>query len=81
MYYDNNRKEFNEIKLGQKSMEEHVHKFLELLRYVDYIKEEIIKIQSFLEILPQSYIDRIEFVYSTSLDESIKMAMHFYEQS
>lgn len=34
-YYDNKRKEFNELKLGKKSMEEHVHKFVDLLRYVD----------------------------------------------
>ena len=54
-YYDNNRKEFNELKLGQKSMERHVHKFLELLRYVDYIKDERVNIQSFLRNLPLNY--------------------------
>ena len=43
-YCNKKRKEFNELKLGQKSMEEHVHKFLGLLSYVDYIKHERIKI-------------------------------------
>ena len=27
------------MKLGKKSMEEHVHNFMELLRYMDYIRE------------------------------------------
>ena len=43
-------------------MEEDVHKFLELLWYVDYINEERVKIQSFLGGFPQSYMDIIEFV-------------------
>ena len=43
-YYDNKRKELHELKLGQKSMEKHVHKFLELPRYVDYIRDERVKI-------------------------------------
>ena len=54
-YYDNKRKEFNELKLVHNSMEEHVHKFLGLLSYVDYIKDERIKIQSFLGSLPQIF--------------------------
>ena len=37
-YYDNKMKYFNELKLGQKSMEEHIHKFLEMLRYVDVMQ-------------------------------------------
>ena len=38
-YYDYKRKEFHEFKLGQKTMDEHIHKFMELLIYVDYIKD------------------------------------------
>ena len=70
-YYDNKRKEFNELNLGQKSMEKHVHKFLDLLRHVDYIKYERIKIQIFLGSLPQNFRDRIEFVNPSTLNESI----------
>jgi hypothetical protein len=43
-YYDNKRKEFHELKLGHKSMEEHIQKFMELFRYVGYTKEERVKI-------------------------------------
>jgi len=43
-------------------MEEHVQKLMELLRYVDYIKEERVKIQSFMSGFPSSYKYTIEFV-------------------
>lgn len=42
-------------------MEDHVQKFTELLRYVDYIREERVKIQSFLGGLPFSYRARNKF--------------------
>ena len=43
-------------------MDEHIHKFLELLRYVHYIKNERVKIQIFLGSLPQNFGERIQFV-------------------
>ena len=79
-YYDNKKKEFNELKLGQKFMEEHVHKFLELLKYVDYIKDERVNIQSFLSSLPSNYRQWNEFVNPPTLDKAIRMEMHFYEK-
>ena len=54
-YYDDNIKEFYEPRLGQKTMEEYANKFLELLRYVTYIRDEKVKIQHFLSGFPQSY--------------------------
>ena len=54
-------KEFQELRLGQQTMEEYANKFLELFRYVRYIKDEKVKIQRFLSGLPQSYKDMIEF--------------------
>ena len=62
-------------------MEEHIHKFMELLRYVDYIKEERVNIQIFLGILPQTYKDRIDFVHLPILDEAIRIKMHCYEHT
>lgn len=61
-YYESKRKEFHELKLGHKFMEEHVNNFLELLDYMDYIKKERVKIQSFLRSLLISYKDQIKFV-------------------
>ena len=36
-YYNDNIKEFHELRLGQLTMEEYVNKFLDLLSYVMYI--------------------------------------------
>ena len=47
--------------LGQWTMEEYANNFLELLRYVQCIRDEKVKVQCFLNGLPQSYKDRIEF--------------------
>ena len=54
MSYDDKIKEFHELRLGQQTMEEYANKFLELLRYVRYIKDEKVKIHHFLSGLPQS---------------------------
>ena len=43
-YYDDKIKELHELKLGQNTMEEYANKFLELLRYLRYIKYEKVKI-------------------------------------
>ena len=61
-------------------MEEYANKFLELLRYVRYIKDEKVKIQHFLSGLPQSYKDMIASKPRT-LEEAIRKAKYSYEQS
>ena len=61
-------------------MDEHIHKFLELSRYVDYIKDERVKIQSFLGSPPQNFKERIKFVNPPDLDEAIKIDTYCYEQ-
>jgi hypothetical protein len=44
-YFDKKTKEFNELKLGQFTIEEYVIGFLKLLRYVTYIKSKKAKVQ------------------------------------
>jgi hypothetical protein len=44
-YYDENTKEFYELKLGQLTIDEYVNKFLELMRYMPYIKDEKVKME------------------------------------
>ena len=61
-------------------MEEYANKFLELLRYFRYIKDEKVKIQCFLSGLPQSYKDRIEFYEPRTLEEAIRKAKYCYEK-
>ena len=43
-YYDGKIKEFHELRLGQLTMENYANKFLELLRYVRYIRDDKVKI-------------------------------------
>ena len=62
-------------------MEEYANNFLELLRYVKYIKDEKVKIQRLLSELPQSYKDIIEFYEPRTLEEAIRKAKYCYEQS
>ena len=61
-------------------MEEYANKFLELLGYVRYIKDEKVKIQRFLSGLPQYYKDIIEFYEPRTLEEVIRKAKYFYEK-
>jgi hypothetical protein len=44
-YFDGNTKELYELKLGQLTINEYINKFLELIRYVPYIKDEKVKMQ------------------------------------
>ena len=62
-------------------MEEYANKFLKLLRYVKYIKDEKVKIQRFLSGLPQSYEDKIDFYEPRTLEEAIKKAKYCYDQN
>jgi hypothetical protein len=38
-------KELHELRLGKLTIDEYANKFLELLRYVPYIKDEKVKVQ------------------------------------
>jgi hypothetical protein len=51
-YYDKKMKEFFELKLGSMSIDEYERRFLELLKYVPFIKDETVKIQRYLSGLP-----------------------------
>jgi hypothetical protein len=51
-----------------------INKFLELLRFVPYIKEDKVKIHQFLSCLPQSYKDRIEFDNPKTLSKVFRKA-------
>ena len=69
------------MRLGQQTMDEYANKFLELLRYVQYIRDEKVNIQRFLSRLPQAYRDRIEFYQPIIHEEAIRKSKYYYEQS
>ena len=43
-YYDDRAKEFYELRMGSMTDEEYTSRFLELLRYVPYLREEKAKV-------------------------------------
>jgi hypothetical protein len=48
IYYDRKMKEFFELKIGNMTIDEYEQRFLELLKYVSFIKDEAVKIQRYL---------------------------------
>ena len=62
-------------------MEEYANKFLKLLRYVSYIRDDKVKIQHFLSGLRQSYKDSIEFDEPQTLEEAIRKAKYCYDRN
>jgi len=59
--------------------EEYMTKFLELLSYVQYIKDGKAKAQIFFSGLPLSFRDQIEYDEPRSLEEVIGKLKHCYE--
>ena len=47
-FFDRKVKEFQELRMGSMTMDAFINRFLDLLHYVPYIKEEKVKIQQFL---------------------------------
>jgi hypothetical protein len=74
-------KELFELKLESMTMDEYEKKFFELLKYVDFIKYEKVKIQRFLSGLPSFYNDKIQYDNSKTLEEAIRRERHLYEKS
>jgi len=80
-YFDDRANEFYELNMGSMTDDEYTSRFLELLRYVPYLKEEKDKIQIFVSELPFGFKDMIEFNEPRSLEEAIRKMKNFYEQS
>jgi hypothetical protein len=79
-YFNEKTKEFYELKLGQLTIEEYVNRFLNLLRYVPYIKAENEKVQRFISGLPKDYRNKIEFDEPKTLEDTIRKETYCQEQ-
>jgi hypothetical protein len=77
-YYDRKMKDFFELKLGSMAMDEYERRFLELLRYVDFIKDEKVKIQRFLSGIPSIFSDKIQYDDPNTLEEAIRRSKCLY---
>jgi hypothetical protein len=56
-YYDINMKELFKIKLGSMTMDEYERRFLKFLKYVNFIKDEWVKIQRYMSGMPSIFND------------------------
>jgi hypothetical protein len=54
-------KDFFKLKLGNMTIDEYERSFLELLKYVPFVKDEAVKIQRYLSGLPPSIGDKIQY--------------------
>jgi hypothetical protein len=79
-YYDKKMKEFFELKLGSMTIDEYERRFLELLKYVSFIKDETVKIQRYLSGLPPFISDKIQYDDPKTLEETIRRAKCLYDQ-
>jgi hypothetical protein len=72
-------KDLLEFKLGNMIMDEYEKIFFELLKYMDFIKDEKVKILRFLSGLPSFYSDKIQYDNPRALEESIRREKNIYE--
>jgi hypothetical protein len=79
-YYGKRMKEFFEIKLGRMTIDEYEKRFLELLKYVSFLKDEIVKIQRYLSGIPSFINDKIQYDDPKTLEVTIRRAKCLYDQ-
>jgi hypothetical protein len=79
-YYYIMMKEFFELKLGSMTIDEYERSFLELLKYVPFIKDEAVKIQRYLSGLPPSMGEKIQYDNPKTMEETIRREKCLYEQ-
>jgi len=74
-------KELFELHLGSMTMDEYERRFIELLRYVGFIKYEKVKIQIFISGILSFYSDKIHYDELVILEETIKKEKYLYEHN
>jgi hypothetical protein len=67
-------KEFFELKLESMTLDEYDKILFELLKYVDFKKDEKVKIQRFRSGLPSFYSEKIQYNNPKTLEEAIRRA-------
>jgi hypothetical protein len=69
-------KELFELHLGSMTMDEYERRFIELLRYVGFIKYENVKIQIFLSGLPYFNSGKINYDQPKTVEDIIRKAKY-----
>jgi hypothetical protein len=79
-YYDRKMKELFKLKLGSIMIDEYEIRFLELLKYVLFIKDEQMKIKRYLSGIPSFISEKIQYDDPKKLEETIRCANCLYGQ-
>jgi len=79
-YFDKKMKEFFELKLGSMTIEQYERSFLELPKYVSFIKDENANIHRYLSGLPPFISDIIQYDDPKTLEETIIRDKFLYVQ-
>jgi hypothetical protein len=79
-YYDKKMKYFSQLKVGRMTIDEYEMRFLELLKYVSFIKYETINIQRYLSGLPSFISYKIQYDDPKTLEETIRRAKCLYDE-
>ena len=82
-YYYEKAKEFNDFRLDMSTIEEFVTKFVNLQRCVPYLREEKARVYMFINCLPLTYKENIEFDMPKTMDKEIrksKLCYHLFKQ-
>jgi hypothetical protein len=79
-YYDKKMKDLFELKLGSMAIHEYERRFLELLKYVSFIKDETVRIQRYLSGFPSFSSDNIQYDDTNTLEETIRQDKCLYNQ-
>jgi hypothetical protein len=73
-------KELFELKIGSMTIDEYERRFLELMKYVYFIKDDTIKIQRYLSGLPSFISEKIQYDDPKTLEKTIRRAKCLYDQ-
>jgi hypothetical protein len=73
-------KDLFELKLGIMTIDEYERRFLELLKYVSFIKDETIRIQRYLSGFPSFISEKIHYDDPKTLEETIRRSKGLYDQ-
>jgi hypothetical protein len=78
--YNKKMKDFFELKLGSMTIDEYERRFLELLKYVSFIKDDTVKLQRYLSGLPPFISDKIQYDDPKTLEETLRKDKFLYDQ-
>jgi hypothetical protein len=79
-YYNNKMKELFELELRSMTIDEYESRFLEMLKYVSFIKDEKVTIDRYLSLISSFMSDGIQYDDPKKMEETIRRDKFLYEK-